>query len=915
MNRTALNRQDVSATLTFDERPGITYRITDCVGRGASCIVYRATASDNTEHLLKEYFPKHLSLHRDTFGYLHVPTEQQQDFNEGLTRFRNSCQLQNTIRLSFDKLKNYTGNIQGYYCANGTAYMDMTCFSGQTYDQLQEKSVYALLLRMRTLTQVIGNYHEAGLLHLDIKPENIYVRPEGETVEDVMLFDFDSVTPMSDVRFAKALSCTKTWAAPEQLLPEKRKNICAATDLFAIGEIIFTQLFGRHSTGAERRSFVTQYDYDYEAAIFKDMDPRVFSHLDTLLHRTICGVVEKRYQSAGELIEKLDRILDLADPKAPYLKSNSYALQEHFEGRADEIENIRKHLEENPILFLHGIGGIGKSELAKRFALADKELYDTVIFATCDRDIHHLLLDDTAIPLYHFHPQPDEPPESYCKRKLKELTRLCDRRTLLVIDNVNRSDDPDLKNLLELGATVLITTRADFEDYGIGQQLRIGPLRDRSDVWKIFCRFYKKALSPEEKECIDEIFDLIACHTMTVELLAKQMMAGRIKPEQLLRKLKNTGIRELGKERVSSGKDGALSSQSAYDHIRALFDLSGLDQEEQFVLANLSLIPASGIFAEDFHDWCGLDGYDCINRLVSAGWARLDKEQDLLSLHPVVAEVCFSLAEQHNGYVYALVKNAVYRSTQLRYHNDCVPKFNELSHMFSSFLPRKMFFSIYKYKVCDYLSHNADRLDVFREFNIHDAPIASRDRYSPLLTVKKALETWLSFFADDTTMTADVIHMLGNIHLWKKKFDTETAAAMFQKALDMCLQNKNAPELVYAIYISRHNLFLRTEQRDLALEQLETALQFANTNSAPRMVYANLYKTFSIFHFNDYTDEGYALAEKHILKALEICPKSDPMYKDLLTVASLVYSALNNNEQTAAYLKEALALFSDNADS
>ena len=648
MNRTALKENTL---MTFSERPGVNFEIKKVIGRGASCIVYHAVSSDNTEHLLKEYYPKHLELLRECSGRIVAPKKDLSAFRQGLLRFRRGCERQKKIRLSNDDLKNFTCNVQGYYKANGTEYIDMTCFNGQTYVEVvegtqeksvyKEKSVHNLMRRMKTLAQAVGYYHKAGLLHLDIKPENIFTI--SETCELVMLFDFDSITSKKWVTRTKALSCTKTWAAPEQLLPEKRTSICPATDLFAIGEIIFFQLFGRHSTSTERRSFVTKYSYDHKAEIFKDMNPKVFPLLDELLHHTICGVIKERYKSAEELIAKLDEIIKIANPEAPYLKSSLPAVQDFFVGRENEIEEIHHKLSENRILFLSGIGGIGKSELAKHYAQKYKADYDAIVFAPYVSDVNMLLQDDTAIPLYNFSRYPEEKPEEYCARKLRKLQELCNERTLFVVDNLDREDDPDLNKLLDLGCKLLITTRMVFFDYGYGQQLYLDALCSRNSILEIFHKHYTKPLTEEEAVCVEQIIDLVAGHTMTVELLAKQMMAGRVKPDKMLAKLQDGGISESGKEKVRSGKDGVLSAQSVYGHIQALFDLSELNEDERYILANLSLIPHTGISTELFHDWCELQNYDCINQLVAVGWIRLDEGKDYVSLHPVIRDVAVCL--------------------------------------------------------------------------------------------------------------------------------------------------------------------------------------------------------------------------------------------------------------------------------
>jgi tetratricopeptide (TPR) repeat protein len=575
-------------------------------------------------------------MSRDKDGFLRLESEDDRaEFEAGLVRFREGHAKQRELRLD-SNLKNTTSNVQNIYCANGTEYIDMTCFAGDSYDKVQEKSIYDLMRRMKAVAQVVGNYHRTGLLHLDIKPANIFTLPE--TCELVMLFDFDSVVSKASVTAGGARSYTLSWAAPEQINPMKRRTICEATDIFAVGEMIFHQLTERHSEAEERRSFAS-YSFEHKAPIFENVNPKAFAMLEDLLHHTICVSAKQRYQTVADLISKLDEIIKIADPKAPYLKSSLPAVQDFFVGREGEIQEIHRMLKENRILFLNGIGGIGKSELAKHYAAEHKDEYDTIIFAPYVSDVNMLLLDDNAIPLYNFAPYPEEKPEEYCARKLKKLRELCDERTLFIVDNLDREDDPDLNKLLDLGCKLLITTRMDFSDYGYGTQLYLDAMRSRDSILALFYKYYTKPLNAEENACVEQIIDLVAGHTMTVELLAKQMMAGRVTPEKMLTKLQEGGISESGKEKVRSGKDGTLSAQNTYAHIQALFDISELKEDEKYILANLSLIPHTGVSVELFHDWCELEDYECINRLVVEGWVKLDKEQDYISLHSVIREL------------------------------------------------------------------------------------------------------------------------------------------------------------------------------------------------------------------------------------------------------------------------------------
>lgn len=223
------------------------YQITELIGRGSSCAVYLADFTDYegnvTEHILKEYNPTSFHTVRSSDGRLVVREDECEEFENGLLRFREGYKRQLAIR-RMSELKNSTINVQKIFEANGTNYIDMTVFNGIVYSRLEEESLYQLLRRMKALTQVIGSYHRAGFLHLDVKPDNIFAIPE--TCELVMLFDFDSVVEKEKVGSIGGLSYTKDWAAPEQSAPALRRQICEATDLYAVGEILFFKIFGRH---------------------------------------------------------------------------------------------------------------------------------------------------------------------------------------------------------------------------------------------------------------------------------------------------------------------------------------------------------------------------------------------------------------------------------------------------------------------------------------------------------------------------------------------------------------------------------------------------------------------------------------------------------------------------------------------
>ena len=281
--------------------------VQEIIGQGASSIVYRVIHEDGTEHLLKEYHPKRIPMHRDENGFLQVDSEEDQSrFERGLGRFETGYMRQLEFRRDED-LKNITTNIQGIHEGYNTKFIDMTCFSGQSYDKVKEESLIDLLKRIRAITAAISCYHKKGYLHLDIKPENIFALPQ--TSEFVMLFDFDSVTAKKDIQKPQTmLSCTKQWAAPEQRAIDGAKHIRECTDLYAIGMVFFYKLMGRLPEDPEEHRSSAVYSFD-GVELLKGANQETLALLTKIFQHTLCKATNTRWQSAEELISALDALL------------------------------------------------------------------------------------------------------------------------------------------------------------------------------------------------------------------------------------------------------------------------------------------------------------------------------------------------------------------------------------------------------------------------------------------------------------------------------------------------------------------------------------------------------------------------------------------------------------------------------
>ncbi|WP_152053975.1 WD40 repeat domain-containing serine/threonine protein kinase [Tautonia marina] len=188
---------------------------------------------------------------------------------------------------------------------------------------------------IRTMAVAIAHMHARGLLHCDLKPGNVMLdlpdRPNAELVPRITDFGLARMLEASpgDQTAARPLG-TPPYTPPEQV-EQRIADLGPATDVYALGAILYEMLVGRPphegKTGWEAMQAVVTNPPEPP----RRLRPTIPRDLEAICLRCLEKRPDGRYADAARLAEDLDRFLDgrptLARPLGPARRTARWALR------------------------------------------------------------------------------------------------------------------------------------------------------------------------------------------------------------------------------------------------------------------------------------------------------------------------------------------------------------------------------------------------------------------------------------------------------------------------------------------------------------------------------------------------------------------------------------------------------------
>lgn len=223
------------------------YRIERQISLGGFSIVYLAYDTQETPVAIKEYLPSSLALRAGENPEPVVAEIHRTAFNHGM-----KCFFEEGRTLARLSHPNVVG-VLNFFRANGTAYLVMRYERGRTLQehiqkhsgQIGEEFLRTMFAR---LLNGLREVHGHKLLHLDLKPGNIYLRTDAMPV----LLDFGAARQVigSEAPRLKTMH-TPGFAAPEQY--ESIDRCGPWTDIYGVGATIYACVAGKAPPAANRR--------------------------------------------------------------------------------------------------------------------------------------------------------------------------------------------------------------------------------------------------------------------------------------------------------------------------------------------------------------------------------------------------------------------------------------------------------------------------------------------------------------------------------------------------------------------------------------------------------------------------------------------------------------------------------------
>ncbi len=260
------------------------YRLIEPIGSGGMAVVYKATDT--------------LLQRRVAVKILREQFSSDPDF---LTRFRREAQAAAKLDHPNIVIVHDVGQDGSRH------YIVMEYVDGQDLKTLIRQKEQGRLSIAETLDLSIqictgvGHAHKAGLIHCDIKPQNVLINQQGQA--KVADFGIARAFSETDLQESERVAKEKVWGSPHYFSPEQAAGepLTPASDVYSIGIIMYEMLAGTLPFHAEKATALALMHIREEPPPLAVRNPQTPPRLEWIIRKVLTKEPAARYRTAGQL--------------------------------------------------------------------------------------------------------------------------------------------------------------------------------------------------------------------------------------------------------------------------------------------------------------------------------------------------------------------------------------------------------------------------------------------------------------------------------------------------------------------------------------------------------------------------------------------------------------------------------------
>ena len=324
--------------------------------------------------------------------------------------------------------------------------------------------------------------------------------------------------------------------------------------------------------------------------------------------------------------------------------------------RDTEIKSIDDEFKKSKNVFLWGMGGIGKTELAVAWARVKESQGESVYLVHYKGSIIdtvcNLEFSNYEFREYERYENEEERRDALFREKL-DILREHYSDAIIIIDNFDKESQETswtdmlsqkgYSELISLKTRFLFTTRFEV----MTSAIYVSELSLDSLLF-LFKDNAKSTLKPEQEVKAIELINLVDRHTLTVDLMSRSLYTsyGDITIDSLINAFKESTLDERPLPLVSAKHNSMFSDldfreMRVLGHLKKLFEISNLSETQLESMCHAYLLPETGIDVHRFRSGHNSFENDTLTQsLIPRRWIRINDDHTHLSMHSVIRQVC-----------------------------------------------------------------------------------------------------------------------------------------------------------------------------------------------------------------------------------------------------------------------------------